>query len=302
VGRFGTRAIAFAFLTLFSARAEDPTFRVDVKLVRVQATMKDNYGKPIAGLNREDFTIYDNGVPQEIKVFARQTEQPLSITLLVDISGSTAKDLKYEIESVQRFLHALFREGNPDDAVSLYSFNWQVTVNTGFTRNLVALTREMRGFKAEAGTALYDAIWESTKPLRNRDGRHVVVVVTDGGDTVSAMKYQDALRALHLADSVFYSILVMPITNDVGRNIGGENALTTLAQGTGGRVFMPALGRDMDQAFDDILRELRTQYSLSYYSKNVPLTKDPFHKLVVKTKNPDLRVISRNGYYGDSIH
>jgi Ca-activated chloride channel homolog len=116
------------------------------------------------------------------------------------------------------------------------------------------------------------------------------------------MKYQDALRALHLADSVFYSILVMPIMNDAGRNIGGENALTTLAEGTGGRVFAPALGRDMDQAFDDILRDLRTQYSLSYYSKNVPLTKDPFHLLVVKTKNPDLRVISRNGYYGDSIH
>jgi Ca-activated chloride channel family protein len=287
---------------LFATPAQEPTFRVDVKLVRVLVTVKDKNGQLMGGLNKDDFSIYDNGVPQEVRVFARQTEQPLSITLLVDISGSTAKDLKYEIDSVQRFLHALFREGNPDDTVSLYSFNWQVTLNTNFTRNLPLLTKEMRGFKAEAGTALYDAIWEATKPLRNRDGRHVVVVVTDGGDTVSAMKYQDALRALHLADSVFYSILVMPIVNDVGRNIGGENALTTLAQGTGGRVFVPALGKDMDQAFDDILRDLRTQYSLGYYSKNVPLTKDPFHKLQVKTINPDLRVISRNGYYGDSIH
>jgi Ca-activated chloride channel family protein len=302
VGRLGSWAITIALLALCTVRAQEPTFRVDVKLVHVLATVKDNYGKLIGGLNKEDFLVYDNGVPQEVRVFARQTEQPLSITLLVDISGSTAKDLKYEIDSVQRFLHALFREGNPDDSVSLYSFNWQVTLNTGFTRNLPMLTREMKGFKAEAGTALYDAIWESTKPLRHRDGRHVVVVVTDGGDTVSAMKYHDALRALHIADSVFYAILVMPITNDVGRNIGGENALTTLAQGTGGQVFSPSLGRAMDQAFDDILRDLRTQYSLSYYPKNTPLSKDPFHRLEVKTKTPDLRVISRNGYYGDSIH
>jgi len=100
---------------------------------------------------------------------------------------------------------------------------------------------------------------------------------------------------------VFYAILVMPIINDAGRNIGGENALTTLTQGTGGKVFVPSIGPGLDAAFDEILHELRTQYLLGYYPKNVPLTKNPFHTLQVTTKQKDLRVVTRNGYYGEAI-
>ena len=98
---------------------------------------------------------------------------------------------------------------------------------------------------------------------------------------------------------MIYSILVMPITNDAGRNIGGENALTTIGQRTGGRVFAPNLGPGLDRAFADILNDLRTQYLLGYYPKNVPLTSDPFHRLDIKARG-DLRVSSRNGYYGES--
>ena len=90
----------------------------------------------------------------------------------------------------------------------------------------------------------------------------------------------------------------MPITNDAGRNIGGENALTSLGLRTGGRVFSPNLGPGIDKAFTDILRELRTQYSLGFYPRNVPLNSDPFHKLEIKAPD-DLRVSARNGYYGE---
>jgi Ca-activated chloride channel family protein len=202
---------------------------------------------------------------------------------------------------VARFLKALFRGGNPDDAVALYSFNWEVRVQEDYTRRLDRLEQKLKNLRAEAGTSLYDAIYLASDELQDRDGRHVMVVVTDGGDTISSKSYHDALRALHRADAVFYSILVMPITNDPGRNIGGENALTTIAGSTGGRVFFPSVGEELDRAFDEILRDLRTQYLLGYYPKDVPLTKDPFHRIEVRTKRPDLRVISRNGYYGDSI-
>jgi len=92
---------------------------------------------------------------------------------------------------------------------------------------------------------------------------------------------------------------VMPITNDAGRNIGGENALTTLGLRTGGRVFAPNLGPGIDRAFSDILKELRTQYSLGFYPRNVPLNADPFHKLEIRAPG-DLRVSARNGYYGET--
>ncbi|HET8550319.1 MAG TPA: VWA domain-containing protein [Bryobacteraceae bacterium] len=279
--------------------AQETTIRVDVRLVRLLATVKDNFGNPIGNLKKEEFTVLDNGVPQEIAVFERHTEQPLSVALLVDTSASTAKDFRYQAESVTRFLRALFREGNPKDAVSLYSFNWQVLEHSDFTRNAERLERAVRGMKSEAGTAMYDAIWLAADNLEQRDGRHVMVIVTDGADTVSTKKYRDAVEALHRADSVLYAILVIPITNDAGRNIGGENALTTMTASTGGRMFMPSLGASLNEAFDEILRDLRTQYLIGYYPRNIRPTKDPFHRTDVRVARSGLRVVTRSGYYGD---
>ena len=281
------------------AFAQQPTFRVDVNLVRVLATVKDNAGRLVGTLEKSDFNLLDNGAPQQIAVFERRTEQPLLVSLLIDNSGSTAKDLKYELESVNRFLRALFAEGNPKDALALYTFNYEVRKLTHFTRNQATLERALHGLKSEAGTSLYDAIWLASEELERRDGRKVILVVTDGGDTTSTKDFHAALKAAQLADAVIYSILVMPITNDAGRNIGGEHALTTLGQRTGGRVFAPSLGAGVDKAFTDILKELRTQYLLGYYPKNVPLTSDPFHKLEIKLPD-DLRVSARNGYYGET--
>ena len=221
---------------------QGPVIRVEVRLVRLLVTVKDSAGELIGSLDKQDFTVTDTGVRQDLAVFERHTEQPLSISVLVDTSASTAKDLRYETESVGRFLRAVFREGNPGDAVSLYAFNYDVARLSSFTRRLERLEQNLRQLKPEGGTSLYDAIYLASSDLEDRDGRHVMVVVTDGGDTTSAKRFHDALRAAQSADAVFYSILVMPITNDAGRNIGGENALATLAEGTGGRVFYPTVG------------------------------------------------------------
>jgi Ca-activated chloride channel family protein len=92
----------------------------------------------------------------------------------------------------------------------------------------------------------------------------------------------------------------LPITNEAGRNVGGENALKYIADRTGGRCQYPGVGADLDKAFNDIIAELRTQYFLAFYPQNVPLTKSPFHKLEIRLKSPELRVSARNGYYGES--
>src|SRR6476661_2546175 len=132
----------------------------------------------------------------------------------------------------------------------MYSFNWEIVRQWGYSHNLTQLEKSMRNFKAEAGTAMYDAIFLGSQDLEDREGRHVMVMVTDGADTGSSKTYHQALESLHRADAVFYAILVVPITNDAGRSTGGENALTTLARDTGGRVFAPSVGPGLDAAFD----------------------------------------------------
>ena len=293
-------ALAVLSCALSALAQPEPTIRVDVRLVRVLATVKDASGAPVGSLNKQDFELRDNGALQQLAVFERQTEQPLSVAVLIDNSGSTAKDLKYETESVSRFLRALLREGNPADAASLYSFNWEIVRQNGFTRNAAAIEHSLKALRGEAGTAMYDAVLLASRDIEDRVGRKVLVIVTDGGDTVSRTDFQRATEAAQLADAVIYPILVVPIINDAGRNTGGENALATMASRTGGRVFQPTLGAQMDQAFDQILRDLRTQYLLGFYPKEVPLTKDRFHTLQLSVHNPQLHVVARSGYYGEA--
>lgn len=280
--------------------AQETVIRVEVRLVRLLVTVKDSAGQLVGSLNKEDFRIEDSGVRQELAVFERHTEQPLKIAMLVDTSASTAKELRYETESVGRFLKAVIHGGNPDDEVSLYAFNYDVARISSFTRRMERLERDLKQLRPEGGTSLYDAVYLAARDLEDRQGRHVMVVVTDGGDTTSTKRFRDALQAAHRADAVFYSILVMPITNDAGRNIGGENALAALADGTGGRVFYPSVGPSLDQAFGEILRDLRTQYLLAFYPKNVPAARDGFHPLRIRLNRPGLQVVARNGYYEDS--
>ncbi len=282
------------------AAALGAQIRVEVNLVRVLATVKDPAGQLVGALDKGDFEILDNGVSQQIAVFERQTDQPLSVALMVDASGSTAKDLKFETDSVVRFLHALLAAGNAKDSVALYSFNYQVTVHNFFTHNEAPLERSLRSLQGEAGTSLYDAIYLASHDLEPREGRKIMIVVTDGGDTTSRKDFHAALDSAQLANTAIYPVLVVPITNDAGRNIGGEHALTTMALGTGGRVFQATLGSALDGAFTEIIKDLRTQYLLAYYPKNVPLTKNRFHQLTVRVRRPDLRVTARNGYYGDA--
>ncbi len=292
------RVIALLALACSALLGQDANFKIDVQLVRLLVTVKNAGGDLIGTLDKADFTVFDKDVPQEIAIFEHQTTQPLSVTLLIDTSGSTAKDLKYETVSLTKFLNALVREGNPEDAASLYSFNDQVTLLNSFTRRLGRLEDSLRPLKADAGTSLYDAIYLSSSALRDRDGRHVIVMVTDGGDTTSVKRYSDALASAQKADAVFYPIVVVPITNPAGRNIGGEHALETLAQSTGGRAFYPTVS-ELDRTFADILRELRTQYLIGYYPHGPAAGDGKFHRVRLDLpQRPDLRISTRAGYYG----
>ncbi len=276
------------------------TFKVDVKLVRLLVSVKDGRGELMGSLEKPDFTVYDSGVKQEVAVFEHNTALPLSVTLLIDTSGSTAIKLRYETTSLDKFLQALLREGNPGDTAALYAFNDQVTRLNSFTRREQRLMDSLKELRGSAGTSLYDAVHLASRDLNGREGRHVIVAVTDGGDTTSVKKYADAFESAQNADAILYPILVIPITNDAGRNLGGERALETLASGTGGRVFQPSGASELDEAFTQILRDLRTQYLVGYYPRNLPLDAPRFHLVRVELSRKDLRATTRTGYYGDA--
>ena len=292
--------LIFALWLAVPARPQEPVIRVNVRLVRMLVTVKDSNGQLIGSLNKSDFAVFDNGVKQDIAVFERQTEQPLSVALMLDSSASVGIELRYELDSASKFLKGFVVEGNPDDAAALYTFDWRTTLVKGYTRRFAVLDQALRQIKPSGGTSMYDAIYLVSQGLEDREGRHVMVIVTDGGDTTSSKDFHQALEAAQRADAVIYPIVVIPISNNAGRNTGGENALTTMAAGTGGRVFTPSSALELDRAFADILRDLRTQYLIGYYPKDIPPTKDRYHTLKVTAQGRNLRVVTRSGYYGDS--
>lgn len=300
MGQLNRRTL-IELLAALPAAAQEPVFTLDVKLVRMLATVKNAAGQLVGGLSKEDFTVTDNGVAQEIAVFERQTAQPLSVALLVDRSRSTQRESNYELNALRHFLRALVREGNPEDMAALYSFNWEVREQAGFTRRMSRLEEGLARLRSEGATALYDAVYLAGREIERRDGRRVVVVVTDGADTISKMDFQKALEALQRANAVFYALLVVPVKGEPGRILRGENALIQLAEWTGGKMFSPTLDEALDEAFDSILRDLRTQYMLGYYPRGVSETKERFHRVKLSVRRPGHTVSARNGYFADAL-
>jgi Ca-activated chloride channel homolog len=249
---------------VFPAFGQDSqeTIHVKVKLVNVFTTVTDEQGAPVGGLAKDNFQVFEDGRPQKIAVFDRESAMPLSILLAIDTSLSTRKDLPLELNSARRFAHDILR---PVDGLSVYEFNEDVNEVTPFTADLKRIDHAIEHLQMGSATALYDAIYLGSQSLDRRQGRKVMVVITDGGDTVSRVSYQEAVREAQQAEAVLYSIIVVPIEANAGRDIGGEHALIQLSHDTGGRYFYASSLDQLDKAFMKISDELRTQYLLAYY-------------------------------------
>ena len=274
-----------------------PTFRSDVRLVNVYVTVLDQKGAPIAGLTQDKFKLAEDGVPQKIAVFSRESELPLSIVLALDVSLSTKKDLKLELDSARRFAHAIVR---PQDALSLYQFSEHVDELTKFTSNLERIDNGLARAHTGAATALYDAVYLGSQALSKRQGRKVLVVITDGGDTMSQVDYHEALRSAQESEAIVYSLIVVPIASDAGRDLGGEHALIQMSTDTGGKFFYAEGAAQLDKAFQQVSEELRTQYLLGYYPVK-RVTSSQFRRIKVDVDADEERgpavARHRTGYY-----
>jgi len=275
----------------------DTTIKVDVKLVNVFVTVTDEHGAPVANLQKDNFALLEDGKPQRVSVFNRESALPLSIVLDIDTSLSTRRDLPLELNSARRFVHAILR---PVDALSLYGFSEIVSEVVPFTSDAKLLDRGIDRIHVGSATALYDALYLGSHALVPRVGRKVMVVITDGGDTVSKVDYKEAVRAAQEAEAIVYSIIVVPIEASAGRDTGGEHALIQISEDTGGKYFYATSMADLDSAFQKISDELRTQYLLAYYPSQRFADSD-FRRIQVSVDGlpagSDFKVHHRTGYY-----
>jgi Ca-activated chloride channel homolog len=274
------------------------TLKVDVNLVNVYVTVTDEHGAPVGGLAKENFILKEDDHEQKIAVFDKESAVPLSIALTIDTSLSTRHDLPLEQTSAKRFAHAILR---PVDALSVYDFSEVVHDDTrGFTSDLKRIDESIDHIRVGAATALYDAIYLTSRALDRRKGRKVIVLITDGGDTISKIDYKEAVRAAEEAEALVYSIIIVPIEASAGREIGGEHALIQLSEDTGGKYYYATSTAQLDDAFRKISDELRTQYLLAYYPAQRTSFSE-FRRIEVKIAGvPDAaayHVRHRAGYY-----
>jgi len=285
-------------LSASALSAQDtPTFRIDTKLVNLWVNVTDKTGAIVGGLTKADFKIAEDNRPQDIAIFERQSEQPLAIVLAIDTSASTYKDRAIEQEAAKRFVNAIVR---PQDQMSVIEFATDVRVLVDFTNKPDRLNRGLSGLKSGEATALYEAIYLGSQELAKKQGRKVLVLVSDGGDTVKSTTYDQALEQALRGEVMIYSIIDVPIESSAGRDLGGEHALITLAEQTGGKSFYASSG-GLDKAFAQVSDDLRTQYLIGYYPHNqVPGLQ--FHKVSVtipRAGSDSFNIRYRAGYYAD---
>lgn len=281
-----------------------PTIKVETRLVNVALNVMDAKGAPVGGLEKSDFQILEDGKQQDIRIFEREATTPLSIVLAIDTSESVMTSERLEKEAAKHFVNALLRE---QDELDLMEFSDVV-------RELVPFTNQKKRIEAGIGqvqqgdaTALYDAVYLASERLAETsaaDGRRrVVVLITDGGDTVKGARYSQAMEQAQRAGAMVYAIIIVPIAADAGRNTAGEHALIQMAQDTGGKYYYANEPKDLEPAFRHVSDDLRTQYLLGYYAPKRG-TDNSYRRIEVRMVDTALRgkydLRYRTGYYADA--
>lgn len=259
----GALLLAALLWSLPSAEAQQqkPKYHVNVRLVNVFVTVTAANGAPIAGLTQNDFAVAEDHIPQKVAYFERDTSMPLSIVLAIDTSGSVFKDLTVEERAARDFVRTLLR---PKDHFEVMDFNSEVHEVVPFTNNLREIDAGLKHLSTGPATAFYSAIWLASERLAMQPGRKVLVLISDGVDTVGGVDYPQALEQALRGEVMIYSLIDVPIVASAGRSTGGEHAMISLSHGTGGKYYYVENG-SLGRVFEQVSEDLRTQYLISYY-------------------------------------
>jgi VWFA-related protein len=282
-----------------SAPAEDQTLVVDVDLVNLLFTVTRD-DRLLTGLTRDDFRVFEDGSPQEIRGFVAQTDLPLRVAIVIDVSGSIIEKLRFEQEAAIEFFYSTI---DPDrDRGMLVTFDSAVEVLQEFTNRPEVLAESVSRIRAGGGTALYDAIYlaVSQRMVRESGGRRVLIVISDGADNASRVSLTETLELAQRSDVVIYAISTNSTTRGSTRDQErGDRTLRTFAEETGGRAFFPFRLEELAVNFQDISEELRSQYALTYVSGNTARD-GAYRQIEVRPEDRDHRVKVRSGYYAPS--
>jgi VWFA-related protein len=271
-----------------------PTIRSEVSLVNVIFTAKDKKGRPVADLKADDFQVFENRKPQQIEYFSEmgdQNEVPLTIALLIDTSGSVKEKLEYEKTTASEFFREILRPNK--DLALIIQFDSDVNLVQDFTQSQSDLINALDNLRAGNSTSLYDAVYlAAEEKLKYEIGRKVMVVITDGEDTASKVRKEEAIEAAQKSDSLIYGIGVR--SPEFNSNFG---VLKTFAEETGGEFFSPrAKLNEIRDAFRSIGEDIRGQYSLAYRSGDQ--RKDgKFRAISIRCRVRGVRIRARKGYY-----
>jgi VWFA-related protein len=288
------------------------TLKVNVNLVSLYFTVHDKHGALIPHLTKDDFNILEDKAPQKIKNFTAETDQPLTLGILLDTSGSQQNVLPLEQEAGSAFLSRVLRS---KDEAFLISFDINVDLLSDYTSNAHALSRAMDKAQinvgtggqgpvnsAPRGTLLYDAVYLATHDkLQQETGRKAIIILSDGEDPGSTEKLSGAIEAAQKANTIIY-VLLCADRGFYGRGMytmgySGDQAMRKLSEETGGRVIdVGNNGKKLEGAFAAIEEELRTQYVASYTPTNAKLD-GSYRKVDIECKGDGLKVQSRKGYY-----
>lgn len=268
--------------------------RVDEVNVLFIAT--DRHGKFVRNLNQNDFNFFDDHKPvQSILNFRRETDLPIQMGLLVDVSGSVQGRFAFEKEAATGFLQHIIRPGY--DKAFVVGFNKQSKLTQDFTDNVPALSAGVQRLNGGGGTALYDAIYKACKEkllseASDRPIRKAIVILSDGEDNQSEHSRAQAIEIAQRAEVLIYAIS----TDDSGLILRGDKVLEDLASATGGRAFFPFKMKDITHSFAAIEDELRSQYAVSYKPSDFDAD-GRYRSIEITALKKDLQVRARRGYY-----
>jgi VWFA-related protein len=308
-------ALAVSALAALLLAQDDVTLKVEVNLVNIMFSVRDKKGGLVGNLNKDDFKVFEDGKEQEVKFFTRETDLPLTIGLLIDVSASQMNLIEIEKNAAYQFFGSVLRK---QDLAFLISFGEDSELLQDYTNSPKLLRAGLEGLHVSSGvggfgpgpvptisqprgTVLYDAVYvASADQLRGQVGRKVLVLITDGEDEGSKYKISQAIEAAQKADAIIYGFYYVDRAFYMGHGMvfGGasDSALRQMSEDTGGRVFHVDRKLTLQDAFNELQEEMRSQYAIGYTPTN-PTKDGTFRKLEVKAGNRDWKVQARKGYY-----
>jgi VWFA-related protein len=313
---FVLAAVVFAWKTGHAQDVADMPIKVDVDVVSVLASIRDKHGAFVSNLTKDDFQIYEDGKLQTIKYFSRETDLPLTIGMLVDVSASQQNLIEIERNAASVFFNQVIKK---KDQAFLISFGADSELLQDLTNSVRLLQRGLDGLKLNAGfsgihpstvpgadrphgTVLFDAVYlAASDRLVHEVGRKVMVLITDGGDQGSKLDWKAATEAAQKTDSVIYSVYYVDpgfyMRGGFGFGGGGDKGvLKKMSDETGGHVFEVDRKHTLNNVFEELQQEMRSQYAIGYAPTN-PTKDGSYRKLDIKLKDKDLKVEARKGYY-----